>query len=461
MEKGINKTSALLITASGSFLTPFMGSSVNIALPSIGREFSMDAILLSWVSTGYLLSAAVFLVPFGRIADIYGRKKIFSYGIILFTLSTFLLGISVSPLMVLAFRILQGIGGSMIFGTGVAILTSVFSAGERGKALGINVTSVYLGLSLGPFIGGFLTEHGGWRSIFLAVVPLGLLVLGIVFWKLKGDWAEARGEKFDWVGSLFYGLTLVAVMCGFSLLPQGIGMGLIFAGILGLGIFIKWEMRVENPVLDIGLFWNNRVFAFSNLAALIHYCATFGVGFLLSLYLQYIKGFSPFHAGSILVCQPAMQALFSPLAGRLSDKVEPRVVASTGMGFSVLGLSLLVFLGEKTAMEFIVISLLLLGFGFALFSSPNTNAVMSSVEKKFYGVSSGTVATMRLVGQAFSMGLTILIFSLYIGRAQISIVSRFQPPGSWRKSSASWPVACYCLVSCPTGQNPFPQDFVL
>jgi EmrB/QacA subfamily drug resistance transporter len=423
MEKGINKTSALLITASGSFLTPFMGSSVNIALPSIGREFSMDAILLSWVSTGYLLSAAVFLVPFGRIADIYGRKKNFSYGIILFTLSTFLLGISVSPLMVLSFRILQGIGGSMIFGTGVAILTSVFSAGERGKALGINVTSVYLGLSLGPFIGGFLTEHGGWRSIFLAVVPLGLLVLGIVFWKLKGDWAEARGEKFDWVGSLFYGLTLVAVMCGFSLLPQGIGMGLIFAGILGLGIFIKWEMRVENPVLDIGLFWNNRVFAFSNLAALIHYCATFGVGFLLSLYLQYIKGFSPFHAGSILVCQPAMQALFSPLAGRLSDKVEPRVVASTGMGFSVLGLSLLVFLGEKTAMEFIVISLLLLGFGFALFSSPNTNAVMSSVEKKFYGVSSGTVATMRLVGQAFSMGLTILIFSLYIGRAQISIES--------------------------------------
>jgi EmrB/QacA subfamily drug resistance transporter len=423
MEKGIDKTSALLITASGSFLTPFMGSSVNIALPSIGREFSMDAILLSWVSTGYLLSAAMFLVPFGRIADIYGRKKIFSYGIMLFTLSTFFLGISVSPLMLLSFRILQGIGGSMIFGTGVAILTSVFSAGERGKALGINVTSVYLGLALGPFIGGFLTEHGGWRSIFLAVVPLGLLVLGIVFWKLKGDWAEARGERFDWVGSLFYGLTLVAVMYGFSLLPRGVGMGFIFAGILGLGIFIKWEMRVENPVLDIALFWNNRVFAFSNLAALIHYCATFGVSFLLSLYLQYIKGFSPFHAGSILVCQPAMQALFSPLAGRLSDRVEPRVVASAGMGFSVLGLSLLVFVGEKTAMEFIVISLLLLGFGFALFSSPNTNAVMSSVERKFYGVSSGTVATMRLVGQAFSMGLTILIFSLYIGRVQISVES--------------------------------------
>jgi MFS family permease len=311
----------------------------------------------------------------------------------------------------------------MIFGTGVAILTSVFSAGERGKALGINVTSVYLGLSLGPFIGGFLTEHGGWRSIFLAVVPLGLLVLGIVFWKLKGEWAEARGEKFDWVGSLFYGLTLVAVMYGFSLLPQGVGMVLICAGVLGLAIFIKWEMRVENPVLDIGLFRNNRVFAFSNLAALIHYCATFGVGFLLSLYLQYIKGLSPFHAGSILVFQPAMQAIFSPLAGRLSDRVEPRVVASTGMGFSVLGLSLLVFLGEKTALEFIVISLLLLGFGFALFSSPNTNAVMSSVEKKFYGVSSGTVATMRLVGQAFSMGLTILIFSLYIGRVQITVES--------------------------------------
>jgi EmrB/QacA subfamily drug resistance transporter len=416
----LNKTSALLITAAGSFLMPFMGSSVNVALPSIGREFSMDAILLSWVSTGYLLAAAMFLVPFGRIADIHGRKKIFSSGILVFTLCSLFLGLSTSAHTVLVLRVLQGIGGAMTFGTGVAILTSIFAAGERGKALGFNVTAVYMGLSLGPFLGGFLTEHWGWRSIFLVMVPLGVTVLGLIHWKLEGEWAEARGERFDYLGSSLYGLSLVAVMVGFSRLPQWLGEELILGGLVGLGAFVRWEMKIPSPVLNISLFRHNRVFALSNLAALIHYSATFGVGFLLSLYLQYIKGLSPSHAGSILLCQPVVQALFSPLAGRLSDRIEPRVVSSLGMGFSVMGLFLLVFLGGRTDVAYIVGCLALLGFGFGLFSSPNTNAVMSAVDKKFYGVSSGTVATMRLVGQMLSMGLATLLFALYIGRVQIT-----------------------------------------
>jgi len=420
MGQRLNKTSALLITAAGSFLMPFMGSSVNVALPSIGREFSMDAILLSWVSTGYLLAAAMFLVPFGRIADIHGRKKIFSSGILVFTLCSLFLGLSTSAHTVLVLRVLQGIGGAMTFGTGVAILTSIFAAGERGKALGFNVTAVYMGLSLGPFLGGFLTEHWGWRSIFLVMVPLGVAVLGLIHWKLEGEWAEARGERFDYMGSSLYGLSLVAVMVGFSRLPQWLGEELILGGLVGLGAFVRWEMKIPSPVLNISLFRHNRVFALSNLAALIHYSATFGVGFLLSLYLQYIKGLSPSHAGSILLCQPVVQALFSPFAGRLSDRIEPRVVSSLGMGFSVMGLFLLVFLGGRTDVVYIVGCLALLGFGFGLFSSPNTNAVMSAVDKKFYGVSSGTVATMRLVGQMLSMGLATLLFALYIGRVQIT-----------------------------------------
>ncbi len=420
MGESVNKKTTLFITASGSFLTPFMGSSVNIALPSMGRELAMDAILLSWISTGYLLSAAMFLVPLGKIADIHGRKKIFTAGIIVFTLCSSLLGVSHSSWMVLGIRILQGIGGAMIFGTGIAILTSVFPVNQRGRVLGINVTSVYLGLSLGPFVGGFLTEHGGWRSIFLLMVPLGLLVLGLIRWRLKGEWAGARGEKFDLLGFLMYGLSLVAVMYGFSRLPHMQGAGFIALGILGLGAFIFWEMRTESPLLNIHLFRGNRVFALSNLASLIHYSATFGVGFLLSLYLQFIKGFNPSQAGTILVCQPAMQAICSPFAGRLSDKIEPRIVASLGMGCSVLGLFLLVFLGEVTTVGYVIACLVFLGFGFGLFSSPNTNAVMSSVEREFYGVSSGIVATMRLVGQMLSMGMATLLFSLYIGRVQIT-----------------------------------------
>jgi EmrB/QacA subfamily drug resistance transporter len=416
----ISKPCVLVITTLSSFLTPFMGSSVNIALPTISNEFAMDAVLLSWVSISFIMAAAMFLVPFGRIADIYGRKRIFTCGILIYTVSSLLTAFSTSASMLIFFRILQGIGGAMIFGTGIAILISVFPAGERGKALGINVAAVYLGLSLGPFLGGFLTQHFGWRSIFLANVPLGLIMIALIFWKLKGEWAEARGEKFDFVGSLIYSLTLIAIMYGFSLLPGMSGAWLIAMGALGVLAFIKWEMKTESPVLDINLFRNNRTFAFSNLAALINYCATFAVNFLLSLYLQYIKGISPQNTGLILVSQPIVMAIFSPFAGRLSDRFEPRIVASIGMALTVIGLLFLAFLSEKTSLEFIITTLILLGFGFALFSSPNTNAIMSSVEKRFYGIASGTLGTMRLTGQVLSMGIAVLIFATYIGRVQIT-----------------------------------------
>lgn len=419
LDSAVSKRATLLVVAMSSFLTPFAGSSVNIALPSIGEKFEMDAISLSWVATAYLLASAMFLVPFGRLADIHGRKKIFTYGTLIFTISSFLLAISTSAIMLICFRVLQGIGSAMIFGTGVAILTSVFSIEERGKALGINVATVYLGLSLGPFLGGFLTQHFGWRSVFLANVPLGLIIIVFILWKLKGEWAEARGEKFDFSGSLIYSLTLIAIIYGFSLLPAMSGAWLILVGALGILAFVKWEIKVKNPVLDINLFRNNSVFAFSNLAALINYSATFAVTFLLSLYLQYVKGLSPQNAGLILVSQPIVMAIFSPFAGRLSDRIEPRIVASMGMALTAVGLSLFTILSEKTALEFIVASLILLGFGFALFSSPNANAVMSSVEKRFYGVASATLGTMRLTGQVLSMGIAMLIFAIYMRGTQI------------------------------------------
>jgi MFS family permease len=214
------KKSALLVATVGSFLTPFMSSSVNIALPSIGKEFSINAVILSWVPTIYLLSAAMFLVPFGRIADIYGRKKVFTYGIYMYTISSFLLALSPSILFLLFFRILQGVGSAMIFGTAVAILTSVFPLQERGKVIGINVASVYSGLSLGPFLGGFLTQYWGWRSIFLINVPLGIMVVILIYMRLPGEWAGSPGEKCDIPGSIIYGLALVIFSSLNHLRPQ-------------------------------------------------------------------------------------------------------------------------------------------------------------------------------------------------------------------------------------------------
>lgn len=414
------RRAALLVTTVGAFLTPFMGSSIAIALPSIGGELAMDAILLGWVATAYLLAAAMFLVPLGRIADIYGRKRIFTYGMITYTAASLLSAISTSAAMLISFRVLQGIGGAMIFSTGVAILTSVFPPEERGRVLGINVAAVYAGLSLGPFVGGLLTQYLGWRSIFWANVPLGLLIIALIFWKLKGEWAEAKGEKFDIAGSIIYSLMLIAIMYGFTILPELPGAGLILAGGLGIVAFVKWETKVKSPVLDVRLFRNNTVFALSNLAAFINYSATFAVSFLLSLYLQYIKGLTPQIAGLVLVAAPVVQAIFSPFAGRLSDKIEPRIVASLGMGLTVIGLIFFIFLGNTTSLWFIIAGLIILGFGFALFSSPNTNAVMSSVEKRFYGVASATLATMRQIGMMFSMGVVMLIFAIYLGRVQIT-----------------------------------------
>ncbi len=411
---------AAVVAGMASFLAPFMSNSVNIALPSIGREFSADAVTLGWVASAYLLAAAIFLVPFGRLADINGRKKFFVWGILVYTVSSLLSALSPSILALIFFRILQGIGGAMIFGTGVAILTSVFPPGERGKALGINVAATYLGLSLGPVLGGLITQHLGWRSIFFVNVPLGLLVIVIVYWKLKGEWAEARGEKFDSSGSLLYGLALVGVMLGFSRLPQTRGVWLLLAGLVLAAGFAFYEIKTASPVLDIGLFRRNRVFAFSNLAALINYSATFAVGFFLSLYLQYLKGMSPQSAGLILIAQPVVMTLFSPFAGRASDKIEPRLVASIGMALSSGGLFLLAFLQANSSLVFIVGSLALLGFGFALFSSPNTNAVMSSVEKKSLSVAAATLGTMRLVGQMFSMGIAMMLFALYVGKVKIT-----------------------------------------
>ena len=414
------KNIALLIAVLAGFLTPFDLSAVNIALPTIAGEFFMDAVSLSWVATAYLLGSAVFLVPFGRIADIHGRKKIFSAGLIVFTFASFTMIFSVWPEMIILLRVVQGIGAALIFGTAVAILTSVTPPRERGKALGIYTTAVYLGLSMGPFLGGFLVTSFGWRSIFVINVPLGILILAIIRTKLEGEWADARGESFDLSGALLYGLALVCVMYGFSLLPDVSGILLVVTGTLVLAAFVWWEYRTPSPLINLSLFLKNRVFAFSNLAALINYSATFSVTFFLSFYLQYIKGFSPALAGTILVTQPVVQALFSSFAGRLSDRIEPGRIASVGMALTACGLFLLSLLSADTALAYLIGTLVLLGLGFAFFSSPNTNAVMSSVTKPYYGVASGTLGTMRLIGQMLSMGIAMVIISLLIGRIMIT-----------------------------------------
>ena len=414
------KKSVLLVSTFAAFLTPFLTSAVNLALPSIGKDLHANAINLSWVISSFILTSAIFLLPFGRLGDIIGRKKIFTIGIVLFTISTFLIVFSQSIISLIILRIFQGFSSAMIFGTSMAILTSVFQPGERGRAIGINITATYLGLSLGPVIGGLLTHYFGWRSIFAFLVPFGIIAVILIQTKIKTEWAEAVGERFDWRGSVIYGIALASFMYGFSRLPSSLGWICIATGLLMAVVFLFFENKISNPVFDIRLILQNRIFAFSGIAALINYSATSAIGFFISLYLQYLKGLDARTAGLIMISQPIAMTLLSPVAGKLSDKRNPGAIASAGMGITASGLVLLCFISKTTPDYIIILLLLLMGIGFGLFSSPNSNAIMSSVEKRHLGVASGVVGTMRMVGQMMSMGIAMMLISLFIGKQTIN-----------------------------------------
>jgi len=416
----VQKKAVLLVSAFAAFLVPFLSSAINLALPSIGQDIHVNAISLSWVVSSSLLATAIFLLPLGKLGDIIGRKKIFTLGIILFTIATLLIVFTHSFASLIVLRTIQGFSSAMIFGTSLAILTSVYPAGERGRAMGIQVTATYLGLSTGPVIGGILTHSLGWRSIFVFLFLIGLISIYLVFTKMKSEWADARGETFDWKGSTIYGISLFAFMYGFSKLPTAMGWIFLALGISAGFIFLFFERKIEHPVFDAKLFLTNRVLALSGIAALINYSATSAIGFFMSLYLQYVKGLDPRSAGLIMISQPLAMALLSPMAGKLSDRKNPGVIASAGMAITGVGLILLCFVNTATPFYLIICLLILMGVGFALFSSPNTNAIMSSVEKRYLGIASGVVGTMRMIGQMTSMGIAMMLISLYIGKQTIN-----------------------------------------
>jgi EmrB/QacA subfamily drug resistance transporter len=380
----------------------------------------MGAVSQSWIATIYLIAAAIFQVPFARIADLVGRKKIFILGLAIFSLSTFLCGLSLSGAMLIALRALSGLGSAMMFGTSMAILVSVFPPAHRGKAIGINTSVVYFALASGPFAGGLLTQHAGWQSIFFITGILGIIVSIFAPLIIKREWTESRGEHFDAVGSTIYAAGLFGLIFGFSELPKVRGFIFIAVGIICVIVFTLYELKDKQPIFNVRIFSRNKVFGLSCLSALINYACTSAVAFMLSLYLQYIRGFTPQDAGLILIVQACIQCAVSFYAGRLSDRLNPAMLATAGMGIIVAGLAGLVFVSPYTSIAFIILLLFLLGFGFGLFSSPNSNVIISSVDKKYYGQASATMGTMRLTGQAFSMGIATMAISLSMGNKVIT-----------------------------------------
>ncbi|MCK9151209.1 MFS transporter [Methanobacterium alcaliphilum] len=413
-----NSRYVLAVVILGAFLIPFMGAALNVSLPSIGNEFLIDLVWLSWIPTAFILANAAFILPFGRLGDIYGRKKIFTSGVIIFALASLMAALSPSGILLIISSFLQGLGCSMIFATGVAILSSVFPVETHGQSFGIYIAAVYAGLLAGPILGGFLTQTFGWRSIFLFNIPLCIAILSLIVLKLNQDWSGSYKENFDIKGTLIYIPSISILLYGFTNVFQWYGQLMIGLGILFLILFIIIEYKTFNPLINPRIF-KKIVPGISSLTTILMITSTSAVWTLISLYLQYIQTLSPLIVGIILSIQPLIVAIFSPFTGKLSDNINGAYLVLIGMILISMGLFLGIFIELNTPLIAIVMLAVLLGLGNALFSSPNTNIFMGSVDKKFYGSSSAVLSTIIFTGQLLSLGILILIFTGTLGGLEV------------------------------------------
>ncbi len=413
---------AVLLT---TFQAPFMGSALVLAVPAIGADLKAGAVELSWVMNAYILSTAAFLLPAGSLADAIGRRRLFWSGSLLMTLLSWAAVAAPSIEVLLLMRVLQGVASAMVFSTGMAILSDVFPAKERGKVFGYAAAVTYLGLSAGPVLGGFISGALGWRWLFVLPALLSLAAAAVVFhWRRVANQAGATGRRLDPVGTAVYLVGLPLALWGLSKIgTTSFAVPALVAGLVLLVVFVLVQLRTKHPLLALSDFAGNSIFIFSSIAAAIQYASTFGLGFLVSLQLQVGRQMSVSEAGWVMLAQPAVMAIFSPIAGSLSDRIQPRILASSGMALSTLGLLAFVWVDSGTPLWVTVAALGVVGMGFAFFSSPNSNSIMSSVLPRQYGTASAVLSTVRMVGQSFSMAVTTLLIGLFVGNASLEGVS--------------------------------------
>lgn len=423
MTKPVHGSPLLTLAAvcSVQFMAPFMLTAVGVALPTLGRDLNASAVQLGLVEQLYALSLAMTMLAFGRLGDLKGQGRVFLAGLVVFTTMTASLGLTRSMEMIMIQRFFQGLGGAMVLSGSLALVAAAYPPEVRGRMIGLVSASTYAGLSCGPVIGGFMTTHFGWRSVFLLSAPLGLAAVLLCLAGVPLSGAD-REEPMDWRGALLFGLAVGLVMLGAAHAREvPAGPLMIVSGLVVFGFFAALERRLEHPLLDLRMFAGNRYLSLSCLAALGNYAATFGITFLMSLYLQFAKGLSARQAGFVLLAQPVMQVLFAPLSGRLADRFEPAKLATLGMLLSACGLLLAAATtGPDTALWVLVPELMLIGAGFGLFIAPNTTAIMGSVDRGRLGLASGLIGVMRTLGMAANLTCVAFIFSLFLGDAAVT-----------------------------------------
>ena len=410
----------LIIVVITSFVTTFMGSALNLSIPAMEKEFNESPQNIGWVITVYMLVCSCLAVTFGKLADILDRRLILRTGILLFAAASAAAAISRSMPVLLVFRAVQGIGASMIFSTNIAALTAAFEEKDRGKVLGYATCATYVGLSLGPVLGGILNHNLGWRSIFLATGGISAVAFFFVMFRLhqekKTSWKEIKTANIDLAGNVTFIAGVFLLMYGLSeIRAKSFAGWLLAAGVLTLIVFAKIEGKSPAPLINVKTLRENPPYTLSNLAALLNYGATFAVSYLLSMYLQSIKEMTSQEAGFVLITSTAVMAIFSPVFGKLSDKKSPFFLSAMGMVLSAAASGTLCFLKETTPIWQLLMILGISGLGFALFASPNTNAVMSFVKKEDYASASALLATMRSGGHTLSMAIITLTLSICTG----------------------------------------------
>jgi len=414
------RLSVLIIVCIGSFLTPMSLSATLVAIPAIARDLQADAIYVSWIPAIFLLSNLVMLLPTGRLADIYGRKRIYLIGSIIFLLGSVLAAFSTSINMLLFFRSVQGVGAALFFGTSMAIITSVFLHKGRGEAMGWVVAAVYTGLTFGPFLGGWLTDTFGWRSVFLFQAPLALLGIVLLLTKVKGEWRSKDALKLDIVGAVLLAIWLIALFIGISKLPEPRALVALLVSASFMYLFLRHTKRSPNPIIKLKVVWENRVFSNALLASSSMYGGQYGLVFVLGLYLQYNQELSPTEAGQLIMLQAIIMAVLAPMAGRLSDNYKPWLLAAAGCCSVAIGISLILLVKFTDSLWLIAIAFIFIGIGFGLFSTPNNSAAMGAVSKDRLGMASALLTMARLMGQMIGTAIVTLLMSVMIGAVKIT-----------------------------------------
>ena len=424
-----------------SFFAVFLSNGIIIGVPAIANEFAMNNVIQNWVPTIFFLVVAVFTVPAGQISGKFGVKKSLLAGVIVYLIASIGACLSFSTESFLVFRILQGAGVAFLNVSAMAMVVQAVKPQNRGKALGFTVTGVYLATSLSPVLCGFLVHNLGWRSMFYFVIPFLILCIILMVLKIPQEWKTYEKDKIDTIGSILYGIGILAFIYGFTTLVTPMGLGLTVFGLIMLVIFGIYELRQSSPVFNMNLFKNSK-FTSSNIAALCSYIAVMVVTTILNYHFQYVRGWNAQMSGLILIITPIIMAIMAPNAGKLSDRIHPQKLAATGMAIATIALAILTFLNKDTPLYLVVIAMILQGIGMGLFSSPNMNAIMSSVPPKDAPTASASQATMRTIGQTMSLGLLTLVFAWVMGNLELS------PQYAGMIVQASQTICGICTAAC-------------